>query len=89
MGRRGWVFGISLIRAVPTEIEEAAAIDGASRLGVFFRVVNPLSCPGVVTVGILGFIARIRPGHPGRGSRLSENAARNRCFERFRRAATP
>ncbi|MBM7331943.1 carbohydrate ABC transporter permease, partial [Agrobacterium sp. S2] len=34
-----------------------AAIDGASRLGFFFRMVVPLSVPGVVTVGILAFIA--------------------------------
>ena len=38
-------------------LEEAAAIDGASRLGFFFRMVIPLSVPGVVTVGILAFIA--------------------------------
>jgi len=42
---------------VPKEIEEAASIDGASRLGFFFRMVVPLSVPGVVTTGILAFIA--------------------------------
>ncbi|MFC8447949.1 carbohydrate ABC transporter permease [Kitasatospora sp. NPDC057223] len=47
---------VPFLRAIPTEIEEAAAIDGASRLGFFFRMVIPLSLPGVVTVGILGFI---------------------------------
>jgi raffinose/stachyose/melibiose transport system permease protein len=44
------------LRAIPKEIEEAAAIDGTSRLGFFFRMVIPLSLPGVVTVGILAFI---------------------------------
>lgn len=48
---------VPFLRAIPNEIEEAAAIDGASRLGFFFRMVIPLSLPGVVTVGILGFIA--------------------------------
>jgi raffinose/stachyose/melibiose transport system permease protein len=45
------------MRAIPKELEEAASIDGASRLGFFFRMVIPLSVPGVVTVGILAFIA--------------------------------
>lgn len=47
---------VPFLRAIPNEIEEAAAIDGASRLGFFFRMVIPLSLPGVVTVGILAFI---------------------------------
>ncbi|WP_328885165.1 carbohydrate ABC transporter permease [Streptomyces sp. NBC_00316] len=47
---------VPFLRAIPNEIEEAAAIDGTSRLGFFFRMVIPLSLPGVVTVGILGFI---------------------------------
>ncbi|MBS2962959.1 carbohydrate ABC transporter permease [Actinocrinis puniceicyclus] len=47
---------VPFLRAIPKEIEEAAAIDGASRLGFFFRMVLPLSGPGVVTVGILAFI---------------------------------
>ncbi|WP_265521738.1 carbohydrate ABC transporter permease [Oerskovia flava] len=48
---------VPFLRAIPREIEEAASIDGASRLGFFFRMVVPLSVPGVVTVGILAFIA--------------------------------
>jgi raffinose/stachyose/melibiose transport system permease protein len=47
---------VPFLRAIPKEIEEAATIDGASRLGFFFRMVLPLSLPGVVTVGILAFI---------------------------------
>lgn len=47
---------VPFLRAIPNEIEEAAAIDGASRLGFFFRMVIPLSVPGVVTVAILAFI---------------------------------
>lgn len=47
---------VPFLRAIPNEIEEAAAIDGVSRLGFFFRMVIPLSLPGVVTVGILAFI---------------------------------
>ena len=48
---------VPFLRAIPKELEEAAAIDGASRLAFFFRMVVPLSVPGVVTVGILAFIA--------------------------------
>ncbi|WP_440555604.1 carbohydrate ABC transporter permease [Streptomyces sp. SCPE 10] len=47
---------VPFLKAIPREIEEAAAIDGTSRLGFFFRMVIPLSLPGVVTVGILAFI---------------------------------
>jgi len=47
---------VPFLRAIPAEIEEAASIDGASRLGFFWRMVLPLSMPGVITVGILAFI---------------------------------
>jgi raffinose/stachyose/melibiose transport system permease protein len=45
------------LRAIPKEIEEAASIDGSSRLGFFFRMAIPLALPGVITVAILAFIA--------------------------------
>jgi len=48
---------VPFLRAIPKELEEAASIDGAGRLGFFFRMVVPLSVPGVVTTGILAFIA--------------------------------
>lgn len=48
---------VPFLRAIPKELEEAASIDGASRLGFFVRMVVPLSLPGVVTVGILAFVA--------------------------------
>ncbi|GAA4174495.1 carbohydrate ABC transporter permease [Gryllotalpicola koreensis] len=47
---------VPFLRAIPNELEEAASIDGASRLGFFFRMAIPLSIPGVVTVAILAFI---------------------------------
>lgn len=47
---------VPFLRAIPKEIEEAAAIDGQGRLGFFFRMVLPLSMPGVITTGILAFI---------------------------------
>lgn len=48
---------VPFLKAIPAEIEEAASIDGASRLGFFWRMVIPLAVPGVVTVGILAFVA--------------------------------
>jgi raffinose/stachyose/melibiose transport system permease protein len=47
---------VPFLRAIPNEIQEAAEIDGASRLGFFWRMVIPLALPGVVTVAILAFI---------------------------------
>ncbi|MBX7267350.1 carbohydrate ABC transporter permease [Micromonospora sp. Llam7] len=47
---------VPFVRAIPDEIQEAASIDGCSRLGFFWRMVLPLSKPGVITVGILTFI---------------------------------
>ncbi|MFF5297040.1 carbohydrate ABC transporter permease [Paractinoplanes globisporus] len=48
---------VPFLRAIPREIEEAAAIDGCSRLGFFWRMVLRLSVPGLITVGILAFLA--------------------------------
>ena len=47
---------VPFLRAIPDELEEAAMIDGASRLGFFWRILLPLSKPGLVTVGILAFV---------------------------------
>jgi raffinose/stachyose/melibiose transport system permease protein len=48
---------VPFLRAIPHELEEAASIDGASRIGFFWRIMLPLSVPGLVTVGVLAFIA--------------------------------
>jgi raffinose/stachyose/melibiose transport system permease protein len=47
---------VPFLKAIPDEIQEAAFIDGCSRLGFFWRMVIPLAMPGVITVGILAFI---------------------------------
>lgn len=41
---------------IPREIEESARVDGYSRLGILFRVVVPLSVPGLVTTGVFVFM---------------------------------
>nr|WP_188686434.1 carbohydrate ABC transporter permease [Glutamicibacter ardleyensis] len=42
--------------ALPQELEEAAQLDGTSRIGFFWRILLPLSGPGMVTVGVLAFV---------------------------------
>ena len=46
----------SYCRAIPIELEEAAIIDGASRLGILFRITLPLSLPGVVAIVVYAFV---------------------------------
>lgn len=48
---------VPFLRAIPDELEEAAMIDGATRIGFFWRILLPLAKPGLVTVGILAFVA--------------------------------
>jgi ABC-type glycerol-3-phosphate transport system permease component len=43
-------------KQVPIEIEEAAMVDGCSRLRAFLLVVLPLTTPGVITVSIFSFL---------------------------------
>lgn len=47
----------SFIRAIPIELEEAASVDGAGRVGVVRRIVFPLLAPGIVVVLLFAFIA--------------------------------
>ena len=46
----------SFFMEIPTEIQEAAKIDGCSWFGVLVRVILPLSLPGVAVTVILGFM---------------------------------
>jgi multiple sugar transport system permease protein len=41
--------------SIPEELEEAAMIDGATRFGAFYRIVLPLSAPGVLAAGLYAF----------------------------------
>lgn len=45
------------VRNIPRELEEAAAVDGASRLQTLRRVVFPLLAPGVVATALFSFIS--------------------------------
>lgn len=41
---------------IPMELEDAARIDGCSRLGIFVRIILPLLKPGLATVGIFSLL---------------------------------
>ena len=41
--------------SIPEELEEAAMIDGATRFGAYYRIVLPLSAPGVLAAGLYAF----------------------------------
>ena len=46
---------MGFFKAIPKDVEEAAMIDGYSRLGAFIRVVVPISLAGILTVAIFSF----------------------------------
>jgi multiple sugar transport system permease protein len=48
---------VGFLRDFPAEIEEAALIDGCSRLGALVRVVVPIIAPGLAVVALFAFIA--------------------------------
>lgn len=47
---------VSFFQSIPRDLENAAMIDGCTRLGALVRVVVPLAAPGVFTAGILAFV---------------------------------
>jgi ABC-type glycerol-3-phosphate transport system permease component len=47
---------VGFFRQLPAELEEAALVDGASRLRAFAEVILPLAVPGVATTAILTFV---------------------------------
>ena len=42
--------------AIPRELDQAALIDGCSRLGVLFRIIYPVAIPGLVVAGFFAFV---------------------------------
>ena len=47
---------VSFFQSIPRDLENAAMIDGCTRVGALWRVVVPLAAPGVFTAGILAFV---------------------------------
>jgi len=56
----GSAFNIFLLRqffmTIPRELDEAAMLDGCSRLGVYWRIILPLSAPALIVTGIFTFL---------------------------------
>ena len=46
---------MGFFKAIPKDVEEAAMVDGYSRLGAFIRVVVPISFAGILTISIFSF----------------------------------
>jgi len=55
------VFGVYFMRqffeSLPKELEEAAAMDGATRLQIFFQIAIPLAKPALATLAVMEFLA--------------------------------
>jgi multiple sugar transport system permease protein len=47
---------VAFFQTVPIELEDAARMDGCSRLGILFRIVIPISVPGLVSTGMFIFL---------------------------------
>jgi multiple sugar transport system permease protein len=50
-----WIM-TSFFRTIPSEIEDAARIDGCGRIGVLFRIILPLSASGLVGATVISFM---------------------------------
>ncbi len=46
----------AFFREIPHELEEAALIDGCTRLNALWRIIAPLAAPGLITAGIIVFV---------------------------------
>ena len=50
-----WILS-NFFQTVPREIEDAARVDGASSLRIFWQIILPLSVPGLISTGLIVFI---------------------------------
>jgi multiple sugar transport system permease protein len=46
----------AFFQTIPVELEEAARLDGCSRLGIFFQIIVPISAPGLVSTALFVFL---------------------------------
>lgn len=46
---------VQFIRGIPIDLDEAAAIDGCSKVGIFFRIILPQLKPAIITAAIFSF----------------------------------
>ncbi|MCE2472545.1 MAG: carbohydrate ABC transporter permease [Anaerolineae bacterium] len=50
-----WILS-NFFQTVPREIEDAARVDGASSLRIFWSIILPLSVPGLISTGLIVFV---------------------------------
>jgi multiple sugar transport system permease protein len=50
-----WIL-IGFFQGIPREMEEAALVDGSGQLGAFWRIILPLSLPGLLAAGVFAFV---------------------------------
>jgi N-acetylglucosamine transport system permease protein len=51
-------FLVSFFRTLPTAVQEAATLDGASHSRTFFQIMMPMARPGLVSIGIFNFLGQ-------------------------------
>lgn len=47
---------VQFMRGLPRDLDESANLDGCSRIGIFFRIIVPLSGPAMVTTALFSFL---------------------------------
>jgi multiple sugar transport system permease protein len=47
---------VQFIRGLPKDLDEAAIIDGCGKIGIFFRIIIPLSTPAIITTALFTFL---------------------------------
>jgi multiple sugar transport system permease protein len=47
---------VQFVRGLPRELDEAATIDGCSKIGIFFNIIVPLTVPAMVTTALFTFL---------------------------------
>ena len=65
-------------RSIPTELEDAAAIDGCGPFGFFWRILLPLSRPALATVAVLAIVVELEPVPAAAGGAVRRGAT-GRC----------
>ena len=50
-----WIL-FSYFKTIPTELEDSARVDGATRIGSIFKIIIPLSTPGIVSAAVVSFL---------------------------------
>ena len=50
-----WIL-YSYFKTIPKDLEDSARVDGATRIGAIFKIIIPVSFPGVISAGVICFV---------------------------------